>query len=116
MVYNLYGIGTNLSAEREITNEELVRWSEYLPIKPYTPTHKFYIATESFVFLFFPIFPIKTFVYYYIEDAWWKDEKKYIICYYPVGEGEIYWEHVKNSTVFYIIPAIISALALKILI
>ncbi|KAB2942391.1 MAG: hypothetical protein MPEBLZ_04466 [Candidatus Methanoperedens nitroreducens] len=113
MTYNVNGIGTNLSGERKITVEELVRWSEYLPIKPYTRHPEFYIATESFVVLFLPIIPIETFVHYYPEE---ESGHKYIISYYPVGEGKIYWEHIKSSYVFYIVPAIISTLLVNYLI
>jgi len=114
MTSTVNGIGTHLSGERKITNDELLRWSEFLPIKPYTPHPQFYIATESFVFLFLPLFPIKTFVYFYVEKQAF--ENKYIISYYPAGEGKIYWEHVKNSYVFYIVPAIVFALFINYLI
>ena len=112
MTSTINGIGTHLSGGRKITAEELVRWSEHLPIKPYVSHPEFYIATESFVLLFLPLFPIKTFVYYNIENSVWSGDK-YIICYHPSGENQIYWGHVKDSYVFYVMPAIITALGFK---
>ena len=65
-------------------------------------THLNYkIATESFVFLFLPLFPLKTFVYADLNSG------GYIPLFYPKGEGKVYWEHVKSSWSFYIAPAIV---------
>ena len=79
MTHTINGIGTSLSGERAITQNELNAWWGNLPIKPYAAVPQFHIATESFVFFFIPIFPIKTFVYFYNGD-------KYYTCFYPSGE------------------------------
>lgn len=111
MTNTVNGIGTYLSGERNITDEELIHWSENLPIKPYTPSPQFYMATKSFVILFLPLIPIKTFVYYYTGR-----ESQYIICHYPAGEGKIYWKHVMETYSFYVFPAIVTLLLINSLI
>lgn len=106
MTHTINGIGTHLSGARAITQKELNAWWSSLPIKPYAAIPQFYIATESFVFFFIPIFPIKTFVHFYNGD-------KYYTCFYPSGEGKIYWSHVKETYSFYIFPAIVTILFLN---
>jgi hypothetical protein len=109
MTSTVNGIGTHLSGNRPLTEEELVKWSRHLPIRPYYTHPEFRIATESFVLVFVPIIPLRTYVFHYGDKKLMSSQ--YIIDYYPAGKGNVYWEHVKNSWVFYL-PLLIIFLTL----
>jgi len=107
MTSTVNGIGTHLSGERKLTDEEFNKWSENFPYNPNITKDDYRIATESFVILLIPIIPLKTFVYYYIKRGF---QSHYRIIFHPAGEGKIYWEHVKKGWVFYIAPILIAIL------
>lgn len=105
MTTTVNGIGTALCGQRRLTDEELKQWSKHFPYIPHVDMRNFQIATEAFVFIFIPIIPLKTFVFYYTESGFMNS--KYRILYYPAGEDRVYWPHVKTSFSFYILPALI---------
>ena len=105
MTYTINGVGTQICGRRELTKEEIEKWSENLPYRPHVTVNDYYIGTEAFVFFFIPIIPLKTFVHYYqSQKKFLGSETHYLICYYPAGEDKVYWEHVKSSFSFYIAP------------
>lgn len=105
MTSTVNGCGTALCGERPLNAEELVQWSEKLPYHPGLSAKDYRIATESIVFFLLPVFPLRTIVYYYTEKSLMKG--KYVVVYAPAGEDGVYWEHVKKSSIFYILPALI---------
>jgi hypothetical protein len=105
MTGTVNGIGTHLSGVRDLTDEEIKKWAEKIPYIPNVRVQDYKIATESFVLLFLPIIPIKTYIFYYLDKG--LINSQYRIVYYPSGEETVYWEHVKKSPIFYISPAII---------
>jgi hypothetical protein len=105
MTSTVNGIGTHLSGQRQLTPQEVKKWGEKIPYIPGLKQSQLYIATKSFVLLFLPIIPLETVVYYYLSSGW--NETTYRQVFYPAGEGSVYWEHVKNSWVFWLTPAII---------
>lgn len=113
MTSTVNGIGTSLSGERGLTNEEFNEWSEHFPFIPGVIKNHYRIATESFVILF-PIIPLKTFVFYYTKSGFMQNQ--YRIIYYPAGEGKVYWKHVKKSWSFYIFPTLMAILMIYLLI
>lgn len=110
MTSTINGVGTRLSAERNLTDEEIKKWSPHFPFNPHRDVHQYRIATESFVFLFIPLIPLKTFVFYYMNQGFMNS--RYAIIYYPAGEGKVYWEHVKKSWQFYIAPVLITIIVI----
>lgn len=101
MTYTLNGIGTHLCGERNLKNDEKEKWAENLPYSPSRTIHDYKIATESFVILFLPLIPFKSFVFHHTSGD------RYIIDFYPTGKESVYWEHVKKAPVFYAAPLII---------
>lgn len=101
MTGTLNGVGTQLSGKRFLNEQEIKKWAEFLPYRPNVKLHDYKICTKAFVILFFPVIPLETFIYYDLPKNF------YQICHFPVGEGKVYWEHVKNSPSFYIAPSII---------
>ncbi len=65
----------------------------------------FRITTESFVLFFIPLIPFKTFVYCDLETKWYQDDE-YAPIYYPAGEDNVYWPHVKGGWSFYLAPVL----------
>lgn len=109
MTESINGIGTQLIGARALTKGESNRWLKEIRYHPHITVQNYLIATEAFCIIF-PIFPIKTFVFHYVT----KD--KYCIDYFPAGEDNVYWAHVKNSFEFYILPAGLVLLGLYFLI
>ena len=85
---------------RAITGEELTKWSAHLPNPSH---HRFLIGTDAIIACFVPLFPIKTFVYYEIDSN--VMSTRFAPCFYPAGEGKVYWQHVKGRWEFYLFPA-----------
>ncbi|TAL47887.1 hypothetical protein EPN87_01930 [archaeon] len=109
MTYTMNGIGTHLSGERKLTDEEYRKWAKDIPHVPGVTKDNLRIATESLVIGFLPVIPLKTFVYYYTQKSFWHGTK-YLPLYYPAGKGKVYWEHVKKSIVFYLSPFLVPAI------
>lgn len=106
MTGSVNGIGTGLCGDRPITDDELNKWSQHLPIQPYKPHPQFHIATEAFIVLFIPIIPLRTYVLFYEKQGAMNSE--YRICYFPGGKEKVYWAHVKESWSFYIAPILLA--------
>ena len=102
MTGTVNGIGTHLSGERNLTESEIKKWAHHLPYNRFVKVHDYKIATESFVILWLPLIPLKTEVYYVLNDG--VMNKRYQVVFYPTGEESVYWDHVKNSPIFYILP------------
>lgn len=99
------GIGTHLSGERQLTREEFDEWKFNFPFIENAVFENYRIATESLVFLYIPIIPFKTLVYYNVSDGIL--EKEYIPLFKPNGD-KIYWKHVEDSFTFYLFPLIVA--------
>lgn len=100
MTSTVNGIGTHLSGSRELSDEEFNQWSEQMPYIHGLTKENLRIATKSFVFFFLPVIPFETVVYYHLGD-------KYLEVFYPAGKDGVYWKHVFNHPVFYVIPFLI---------
>jgi hypothetical protein len=101
MTHTVNGIGTHLSGERLLTDEEIKEWAEQIPYNPRRTLRDYRIATESFVVVFLPIIPLRTFVFHYTG------QDQYVIDFFPTGKESVYWKHVKSSPGFYILPILI---------
>ena len=104
MTFTLNGVGTRISGGRALSDTELRKWSSKLPQTPEFRGVTYYIGTESLVFIYFPVIPLKSYVYCYVQSKWY-ESSKYLQLFNPAGKG-VYWPHVKGSWSFYVWPAI----------
>ncbi len=101
MTHTINGVGTHLCGVRRIKKEEADNWVDNFPFVPNRSIYDYLIGTESVVFLFIPILPLKTVVFYHPYDS----GAAYQVIYHPPkGKATVYWEHVKTSLSFYIVP------------
>ena len=105
MTFTFNGIGTRISGGRKLTPKEKRDWHKQLPNSPEFRNVDFLIGTESLVVFYLPVYPIRSYVYCYVESKWYQSEK-YFELFNPAGKG-IYWPHVKKSWSFYVWPAIL---------
>jgi len=110
MTFTINGIGTRLCGARRIKKEEAEKWADNFPYSLNRTIYDYMVATEAFVFLFIPILPLRTYVYYYTETG---AQNGYRIIYCPPhGKEAIYWNHVKSSLSFFIAPTLLLLLIL----
>jgi len=107
MTFTLNGCGTNLSGSRYLNDEELSTWGSEIEDVYNISAEACKIATISNVFLWIPIIPLRTIVYYDVPREHWYSDDKYVILFYPGKFKLVYWKHVKSSMSFYILPFII---------